>query len=143
MSWHPSLLFITVLLSPFIYIILALILSKRATIYVPLSDAWRRKRTTRLLLGWVLLLVAGIAFIVGIGLLADERGGQANIGPIVLLGSLVTLIVSVVFFMLASRIVWPVKIDDHYLHLRGFHPDFLAQFEQVQPPPPVSARAYG
>src|SRR6476660_2337793 len=46
LSWHHPAIFLLLLISPLIYIIVALILRKSATLYIPLTDEWfaRRRR---------------------------------------------------------------------------------------------------
>src|SRR3954462_6429467 len=40
LQWHTSWIALTILISPLIYIIVALIMTKRATISIPLTDEW-------------------------------------------------------------------------------------------------------
>ncbi|HJX84331.1 MAG TPA: hypothetical protein VJ723_08320 [Candidatus Angelobacter sp.] len=60
--WHSPYLYFTVFCGLMIYLILALIVRKQITLYVPICDEHSARRIRMILLGWALVL-AGIASI--------------------------------------------------------------------------------
>lgn len=127
LQWHHPLLVLTVFIGVPVYIILALILTKRATIQLPLTEEWIARRQRRMIFAWVTgllfvgLIVGGIAlaiqmddpsylFLMVLGIvggLAALIGGQATVG-----------------------LVAPKRMTDDYIWLKGIHPDYLNRLEQ-------------
>jgi hypothetical protein len=126
LQWHHPLIALSILAGLLIYIILALILTKRATIMVPLTDEWYERRKRRLIFSWV----AGLAFlglmVLGIVLAVQmEDGMYAWLILIGFLGGLFTLIIGQIMVGLVS----PKRITDDYVWLKGVHPDFLNRLD--------------
>ncbi len=123
--WHHPAIYLSILISIWIYIILALILRKSATIYVGLSDEWFAKRHRAMFIGWLLVL-AGIAmFVLGVGTVdrSDAFPWLLVAGPLVFLGG-------AIYGLLAARMVAPERISDDYVWLKGIHPSFLADLPE-------------
>jgi phage shock protein PspC (stress-responsive transcriptional regulator) len=59
LQWHHPLIAITILAGLLVYVILALILTKRATIHIPLTEEWYERRKRRMIFSWC----AGLAFL--------------------------------------------------------------------------------
>jgi hypothetical protein len=121
LSWHHPLLAISVLASPIIYIILAAILSKRATIHVGLTDEWYARRRMRIIITWVLALVSG-AMMLGGCVLADQL---QELTLLFLLGGLILFIGALIFGSMAARLVYPAKITDTHVFLKGVNAQYL------------------
>jgi hypothetical protein len=121
LSWHHPAIFVAVLVSPLIYIILALVLRKMATIHIGLSDEWFAKRRTIMLIGWTLSL-AGIGMCVGgIASMANE----GSLGVLLLVGVFVTF-GGMMYGLIRARMVAATRMTDDYIWLKGVHPEFLA-----------------
>jgi hypothetical protein len=122
LTWHHPAVYIALLFNLLIYVILAVVLSKRATIYIGLSDEWFARRRRAMLIGWGSVLGSVAMFAAGIAMLdrPDAAGGW------LLLGSAVTFIVGAVYGLIAARMVSPTRITDDYIWLKGVHRDFLA-----------------
>ena len=73
LSWHHPAIFLAVLVSPMIYIILALVLRKQATIYVGLSEEWFRKRRMAIFWGWSIALSGLAMMIAAIAIIGDPH----------------------------------------------------------------------
>jgi hypothetical protein len=110
-----------VLASPIIYIILAAILSKRATIHVGLTDEWYARRRMRIIITWVLALVSG-AMMLGGCVLADQL---QELTLLFLLGGLILFIGALIFGSMAARLVYPAKITDTHVFLKGVNAQYL------------------
>lgn len=125
LSWHHPMLYLTLFIGVLIFVILAVILRKQATIEIGLSEEWFRKRRSAILVGWILAL-SGIA-IAALSLLAisDPHGQMAWAGWGIPIGIL-TLLGGMIFGLLNSQMVTPARITDNFIWLKGVHPDFLA-----------------
>ncbi len=74
------------------------------------------------------IALAGIALGIAGCLLNGER---QNEGWLILLPiGLVTLIGAAIYNHYACRLVWPQRITDQYIFLRGVHPDALDQLPE-------------
>ncbi len=129
LSWHHPAIYLT-LFSPIIYIIVALIVQKRATIEVGLCEQRSKRRFWTLTTAW-LLGFASIALVVfGIGFAANSRNGNNPTGPLMIIAGFLLLIVAGICGSTLSAIVTPAKITDDYVYLRGAHPEYLERFPE-------------
>lgn len=129
LSWHHPAIYILVLISPLIYIIVALILRKTATIQMPLTDEWYARRRWRMLIAWSLALACVVIFGVGVAL-ANQN--QFDAAPLLFLLSIFGLLGAAIYGLLACRLVAPERMTDEYIWLKGVHPDFLNRLEVWQ-----------
>jgi len=119
--WHHPAIYFAILVHVFIYVILAVVLRKKATIAIGLSEEWFRKRRRAILIGWTLVL-GGIAAAVA-GCVTVEQHPVAGLG--ILLGALVGL-GGAIYGLVAARMVAAKRISDEYVWLKGVHREFLA-----------------
>jgi hypothetical protein len=126
LSWHHPAVFLLLLISPLIYIIVALILRKSATLNIPLTDAWHGRRRRRMLFAWVAALLSGLLFFSGLGYL-DEPSAVW-----VLVFGIVVCVSATFYGVLGCRLVYPHRITDQYVWVRGVHPGFLDRLEAWQ-----------
>jgi hypothetical protein len=125
LHWHHPAIFIALLISPLIYIILALVLQKRAIIHMPMTDEWFARRRTRMLIAWGLALFS-ILLAVGAGVLAETIGDAT---PLIFISALVTGLGGLIFGLVSCRMISPQRITDEYVWINGVHPDFLNRLE--------------
>jgi hypothetical protein len=129
LQWHHPAISITILAGLLVYVILALILTKRATIQIPLTDEWFAIRLRRILFAWglglvsIVLLVAGIAFV-------DQ--GEATVPAIAIMLAGVLFLAGLIYGQYAPALVSPKRMTDDYIWLKGVHPDFLDRLEVWQ-----------
>lgn len=121
LRWHHPAVFIAALFNLLLYAILALALSKTATIHIGISDEWRARRTRRILIAWAMVLV-GIGVFFG-GIAALERYEGLGIG--LLIAGPVTLFVGLIGGLIGAQLVSPQRITKDYVWLKGVHPEFL------------------
>jgi hypothetical protein len=121
LAWHHPVLYLILPADVLVYLITVLILRKRATIYVGLSEEWFRRRRRALVIGWT--LIVGGAAMLGVGLASIGQSPRAL--PAITLGLLVAL-GGLIYVSRAARIVQAKWITNHFVWLKGVHPDYLA-----------------
>jgi hypothetical protein len=107
-GWHAPLLYLLAIHLP-IYVVVALVVRKRARVSLPLCRRHRRLRQLGLTVAWT-LIPAGVGACVW-GLAVDSM----LLGTLGLYVALATCVIA----RLASRLVGVVRIDDHFVRLRG------------------------
>jgi hypothetical protein len=117
--WHPPLLYLTIFISILVYAIIAVIVRKKATVFVGLCP---RHRTSCLRDQWIAggLFMGSVALMVGGFSATDPRYVGAG-----LLGILGVLI-SMLYALAVARTVWASRIDETHVWLKGVCADFLA-----------------
>lgn len=126
-AWQPPWVIITIFLNILIYVILAIVLTKKMTVDVPVCNRHRGYWMKRgiLLFGSFVALVLW-CFAVGFGL--DAAMDRDSAGPIfgVILFSVLAWIVFAI--VLQSRAIKAKEITDRTITLVKVHPDFVAAF---------------
>lgn len=115
--WHVPWVYLLLLVNVLIYIIVGLIIRKKAVVEVSLCDRHRTQRGLVIAGSWMVAL-AGIAsfFVAG--------NIQEHAGLWVLLGVLL-LIAGITLGVTLGTLVRAERIDEQVVHLRGFCPAFL------------------
>lgn len=124
LSWHNPLIYILVL-SPLIYIIVALIVQKKADIKVGLSPTGFRSRRWGIAIAWLSFFLGVVVTIVGVA-----NSGQGNGWGIAIIVGLVGGLIGIVVGIIKSRVVTPTRITDSHVWLKGIHADYLASLPQ-------------
>lgn len=120
LRWHHPALYVLVIGGLLLYLILAMVLSKTATIYVGLCETHVAARKRDMLIAWVLVLLSFVIFYFAVT--ADTMGW--------FLVTVVLLSTGILYGALKTRVVAPQKIDDHYVYLTGINPNYLEQFPE-------------
>ena len=123
LRWHHPALYIVIFGGVLFYVILAMVLSKTATINVGLCETHSTARKRDLLIMWIIVLLAVGSFLLAI---AMEELSLFFIGLILFLGG-------VIYGTVKARVVAPQKIDDQYVWLTGVDEDYLRQFPEWHP----------
>lgn len=118
LSWHHPALYLLLLMAWLIYLILALVLRKQATVYVGLCQKHYQRRRNLLVVGWTALAIFFIAIVAGI---ASDYGGIAVL-------AFFGFVLSIVWLAFVARTVIVKKIDDQFVWLTGINEKFLARF---------------
>ena len=131
LSWHSPVIFLAIFAGLLIYIILAVILSKKADIQVPLSRRIQKRRTTAIVAGWLLGLGGLAVMILTCVFLADSQNSTwKDAIPFVIIGGIVFVVFSAFVSSNVASIVTPAKITDSHVWLKGVHSDYLAQLPE-------------
>jgi len=120
-SWHHPALALLILVAILIYVIVALIVRKNATVVIPLCRRHRARRDRSI---WIALalLFGGIAAIVAS--IALEIGWIAGLGCLSMLASAIVAIAG-------TQTISPKKIDDHYAWFKGASRAYLSALPQI------------
>jgi hypothetical protein len=126
LSWHHPAIALTILLGLLVYVVLAIVLTKRATIHIALTDEWLARRHRRMIFAWVTGLICLALLVGGIVLAAQTNDGSYIFLTLIgFIGGLVVLIAG----QSALAMVSPKRMTDEYIWLKGVHPDFLDRLE--------------
>ena len=125
-SWHNPWLGLFILLNILIYLIIALITTKRATIAVPLSTIERDKRRTGLKIAWVLGLGGLAAFIGSIVMLTNSMDPNP-LFLFTMLAGILTALIGLIMGSSRARILSPKKITNTHVWFKGVHPKIIDQ----------------
>jgi hypothetical protein len=118
---------------PLLYAIIYLIVRKKGKVTVGLCPRHRRKRARVITVSW-LIAQAGIGSIVGGLVISDNRTptvlGMATevLIPILIVGGLLLLVVSLIGGAFGSRVLIPSRIDKNFIWLTKVSPEYLATF---------------
>lgn len=123
-TWHPPWVVALILIAVPVYIVVALALTKRATLDIPLSPERLERRSAGRFRALMLGLASVLAIVLGIYGLVTDAGGAWPI--LSLLGGLAVGLAAMIYGAMASKTVTPTKIDDQYVYLKGVCPEFLA-----------------
>ncbi|MEO8434162.1 MAG: zinc finger Ran-binding domain-containing protein [Pyrinomonadaceae bacterium] len=116
LSWHHPAIYLLILAGLLVYAIVAMVLSKRATVELGICEDHRRKRRYGMMIGWMLFLGGIMGAILGI---AYDYIGIMTIGFLL-------IPVGLVWLILAARFVNVKKIDDRFVWLKGINREYLA-----------------
>jgi hypothetical protein len=126
-SWHPPWVYIFVLLALLLYVILAVAISKRMTLQLPLCSRHLEKYKS-LRLAAVVLLLGGIPEMIIAGTYLPESSMGYGIGAGVL-----ALIAGLVCLIMFGAVLRPTHIDQHFGFFANASPALL---QRLPPPPP-------
>ena len=121
LSWHHPALFLVILLAWLLYLILAMVLRKRATVYLGLCREHYEKRRTFLIAGFVTLAVS---FALIVGAIAWEY-------PAIALLAVLGILASAIWLAFVARVVTVKKIDDQFVWLNGINENYLSRFPHL------------
>jgi hypothetical protein len=118
--WHHPAIYLSILISILVYIILALVLRKSATIHIGLSEEWFARRRNAIAISWLLALGSIGAFIAGAATVEQDWGvALIAFSPLVFL-------IGVLYGLIGARMVVAKRISDDYVWLKGVCPEFLS-----------------
>jgi hypothetical protein len=126
-SWHPSWVIVTILLGLLVYVVLALVLTKRMTVPLPLCKRHRSYWRNRALFvygglaGLALLAVGGGV----LGSLLDDGGGSSPYLPIFMSVGLLFVLWVFAAAILQGSSIRPAEITDRSITLIGLSEDFI------------------
>lgn len=126
LTWHHPLVYLVILFNLIIYAIVAIAISKRATIQIGLSETWFAKRRRAIIIGWTVALT-GVALLFA-GLISDSMNSSLPMVGVAL--SIPTILLGALYGAFGARMVYAKKIDDNFVWLGGVHQDYLAKLPE-------------
>lgn len=126
LAWRHPAVFLLLLLHVVVYVIVAVILTKRATIYVGLSEEWFARRRRTIAVAWSLVLLGAGLVVVGIALV--ERNGMFGL---LIAAGLVLALGAAIWGLVRARLVAPKRITADHVWLKGVHPAFLDELPHL------------
>lgn len=123
--WHHPAIFLLVLVSPLIYIIVSLIMRKRAEIYVPLTEDVLARRRLNLLIAWCTSLLGLGMFIAFFVVVANTTTRDPAPWVFSLLLGPFVLLFGLIYGSLTTRMVYAKRMDDHFVWLKGASQEYL------------------
>jgi hypothetical protein len=117
LTWHSPWWYVLVLVNLLFYALIAVIISKRATILVGLCDRHRVRRQRLILSAW-LALAGGIFMVILAFVSLSGSWVLAWIGALAFLAA-------AVLGVIAGRVVLPKRITKERIWLNGVHPSIL------------------
>lgn len=129
MHWHHPALYILLFLGgPVIYLIVAMVTRKSASMILPLCTPHVEKRK-KMTVTASLLATAGLALCLGSCAFSE----QGNAFPIMILLGFLLMIIGGLVSIGVSNMIIPKKIDDYYVWLRKINGSYLATLPQAPP----------
>ena len=120
LTWHHPAIFILILVATLIYLIVAMIVRKTATVELGLCEEHMAKRRRNVFITWLLILLGVAGFIMAI-IVADNT---------FLLAGIILILAGIIYALVALRIVTPARIDDKFAWLKGVNKDYLDELPQ-------------
>jgi hypothetical protein len=124
-SWHaPWVWLLFFLVSPLLYVVVALIISKKARLAVGICDSHFGARKRDMLIGWLSFFLA-IALFIASGYFSNGWLALAGFG--IFLGGVIYAVVRV-------PVLSPKRIDDEFVYLKGASPAYIAELPEFPGP---------
>lgn len=120
LTWHHPAVYLLIFASLLIYIVVALVVRKTATVNVGLCEEHSSLRRRNLLITWALGIGSVLSFVTA-GMLEDMT--FVLIGAGLIFGC-------AIFGTVTLRVVVPRKIDNYFVWLKGIDGHFLQQFPE-------------
>jgi hypothetical protein len=112
--WHHPAIYLSIFLSPIIYLLIAILVRKKVQVELPLCPDHRRQRTKRLAACWGAALVACVVLVFLMG-----SSGLGDAGVWLGVGSVFVFFAAIVAGVIFARIVEPTRITATHLFLKG------------------------
>jgi hypothetical protein len=125
--WHQPWIYLLILLSLLIYLIVALIVRKKAIVHFGVTEAVLQKRTK------VIWASVGIGLL-GIVLMVVAASIQAGTGGALFLLGLGVFLGSLIWVSIGATLVRAERIEEDYVWLRGVSKEYLALLPEWNQP---------
>jgi hypothetical protein len=120
LSWHSPVIYLLIFINVLIYVIVALIVRKKALLHVGLCENHRRQRSLCIAGAW-------LGFLGGVSLIGCAIAWGSGLAGLV---GVVAFIASIVFYFAGVPVIRAAKIDKELVWVRGAGPAFLAQLPE-------------
>ncbi|HEX8180827.1 MAG TPA: hypothetical protein VF525_14875 [Pyrinomonadaceae bacterium] len=115
--WHNPAYYLLLLVNLLVFAIVAMIVRKRATVYMGVCPEHRAKRRRAITLSWALAGIGILLFFVGA---INEMPALMGLGGLNIIGAVIYAVVTAHFIIVK-------KIDERFIWLKGFDAGYLNQ----------------
>lgn len=119
LAWHPPVWYLTLLISPLLYILVALFVRHKAKIQVGVCEQHRVQRSRAIAFSWVAIL-GGLVLIVGGASWIDSDWVAI---PVVV--GLIMIVSGIFRGLIKAQFVTTKSIDEHHVWLSKVDPEYL------------------
>ena len=120
LTWHHPAIYILILVATLIYLIVAMIVRKTATVQLGLCQEHMAKRRRNVVITWSIILLGVGGFVLTV-IVGDNN---------FLLAGISLILAGIIYAVVALRIVTPARIDDKFAWLNGVNKDYLNELPQ-------------
>jgi hypothetical protein len=120
LTWHHPALYLLALASILIYVVVAMVVRKTATVNVGLCEQHSAVRKRNILITLALGFASIASFVAAISF---QDSNLAALGGLLLL-------VTAIYSIVTLRVVVPTKIDNYFVWLKGVDANYLQQFPE-------------
>lgn len=117
--WHAPWVYALLITGPLLYALVTVIVRKRGTVHVGLCERHRRARRNVLMAAWL----GSITAISSCNFVGDSAPGMIVVAFFAVIGL-------AAWGIIGGRVVYPVKIDERWIHLRGVCDAYLAHLPE-------------
>ncbi len=128
-SWHEPWIILTVFAGLLVYIILALVLSKKGRLEFAYCDKHWRRRTIHIAAAWILAAVVPLAIL--FMAIAFDSKISYGMGWFLALAAVLSFFIGLVWGASALGVLKIAKIDEHYIHLKQLPSELEAQLHAL------------
>lgn len=123
LSWHHPAIYAVLLISPVIYVIVALIVRKTAIVHVGLCRRHRNRQR---------MVVASTAILCLSMIPLSYAAFTIRNGELLSILGIFLLLIGLIVYVVAGQIVMPKQIDDHVVRMKGVGEPYLASFQNAR-----------
>lgn len=121
--WHHPLIYLLILIHILLYVIVALIVRKSATIQLPLSPKYKSRRLMWMLLAWLTFFLSIAVIVLAI---AFGNGNFSWLVPASFVSFPILLLTAGLIGIFGCRVVYAKRIEGDFVKIGGVSPDFLS-----------------
>ncbi|MBD2460864.1 hypothetical protein H6G89_07385 [Oscillatoria sp. FACHB-1407] len=124
--WHPPLIYLLILLNLLIYALVAVIIRKKAIVYLGITEEILRQRSRLILRCWIIGIAGIVLFIAAFSAPVESASALGVLSLVLMFGGLL-------WGMFGARLVGVERIDEEYIWIRGVSKDYLDLLPQWNP----------
>jgi hypothetical protein len=133
-SWYPGWVYVLLLVNLIVFAIVAMVLTKKKRVEVPLCEAHRNHWLWRqLIIAGGLVAFLGLGFVTVIVMADSPPGRNSDLGGLLCVGTIVGLVVwLIVAGVLQATSIRPTEITDRGITLVGIAREFVDAYQEKQ-----------
>jgi hypothetical protein len=120
LTWHHPALYLLIFISILIYVVVALVVRKTATVNIGFCPEHLAARRKNVAITWGLGVLTILSFVVG-AMLEDFT---------FVFAAMALILATAIYGIVTLRVVVPTKIDEHFVWLKGVNADYLQEFPE-------------